>query len=151
MNARVIAIAAFLAVAGLLAYRATTKLNVPGAPDQGRWVMKDFRDAIYCPVVTFLAGRNPYDPAELRQTCAAGNSFPLYAPHTLVLHLPFGMMPLVAAELLYFLVTVALTAVVALLAPRACGFEPTAARLFGLGAALLASRPGHWNLLLGQY
>jgi hypothetical protein len=140
-----------VAVVGLLALRTAAKLNVPGAPDDTHWAMRDFRDAVYGPVVAFLAGVNPYAPAEYLAFFPAGNTFPLYAPHTLLLHLPFALLPLVPAEALYFLVTVALVVVIAIQTLGACRLAATPARVLALATAVLLSRPGHWNLLLGQY
>src|SRR5262245_26744521 len=57
----VLAAGAFLVVAALLLVRALTLLNVPGHPTHHGWALQDFRDAIYYPVVAFLAGHNPYD------------------------------------------------------------------------------------------
>jgi hypothetical protein len=51
----------------------------------------------------------------------------------------------------YFALSVMLTIGFAHLTLVVCRVEPTTTRVFGVAAALLMSRPGHWNLLLGQY
>jgi hypothetical protein len=140
----------FALVVGVLAWRGAARLNVPGAPDAQHWALNDFRDAVYYPVVAFLDGINPYDRRAYRAAYPIGTEFPLYAPHTLLVHLPFGLLPYEAARVVYAAIVVALTVVLAALALEAGGAARTGARVLGLAALLLLSRPGHNNLMLGQ-
>ena len=141
---------ALIVVLGILGQRAVPRLNVPGHVDPARWVLQDFRDAVYYPVVAFLDGRNPYDQAAQAETYPVGQPFPPYLPLTLVAHLPFGLMPHAEADALYAAAVLALTAVLAVLALGGAGVQVTAAATLGLTALLLVSRPGQMNLLLGQ-
>jgi hypothetical protein len=143
-------VAAFVVVVGLLGSRTLARLNVPGSSDREHFGLIDFRDAIYYPVRAFLDGRNPYDVAAHRAAYPVGAKFPLYSPLTLVIHAPFGLLPFEAAELAYFLVTILLVLALARLALTAAGVEARAAHVCGLAALVLASRPGHQNLLAGQ-
>jgi glycosyl transferase family 87 len=147
---RVVAVAAFVAVATILACRVVANLNVPGAPALPRMGMQDFRDVVYWPARAFLDGRNPYDTPALLRDYPAGAPLPPYLPMTLVLHAPLGLLPFEAAEATYFAILLAAILGVAYVALRAAGVAPTAARVFGVGAAVLASRPGHWSVVLGQ-
>jgi len=140
---------AFLAMASLVSYRAVSILNVPGPPSSTFWALADFRDAIYYPVIAFLHGHNPYDVVLYRQTYPVLQKF-LYPPLALVVHLPFGFLPFERAELIYFVGTLALTLLLAMVTLRAAGVADTAGNVFGLGAAILASRPGQWTVVLGQ-
>jgi len=150
-SARTLAAAgALVVVLGLLAQRAAPRINVPGHVDPAHWVLQDFRDAVYYPVVAFLDGRNPYDQAAQAQTYPVGQAFPPYLPLTLVAHLPFGLVPTVEADALYVVAVLALTAAIAALALGGAGVPMTSAATIGLTALLLLSRPGHMNLLLGQ-
>ncbi len=142
-----VALAVVLAV---LAQRAVTRINVPGRVEPARWVLQDFRDAVYYPVVAFLDGRNPYDQPAQARTYPVGQPFPPYLPLTLLAHLPFGLLPHAQAGDLYLVVVVGLTAALAAMAIAGCGLAVTAAGVLGLTAVLLLSRPGHMNLLLGQ-
>jgi Glycosyltransferase family 87 len=144
-----IAVAAFVAVAGIVAHRATTRLMVrpPQMPEQ--WTMCDFQGTLYYPAVAFLAGSNPYDPA-FADDYPVERRLPAYGPLTLLLHLPLGLLPLPIAETAYFLLTLALILVVAALTLRTCGLPSTSTWIFGLGTLMILSRPGHKNLLLGQ-
>lgn len=144
------AAAALIVVLGVLAQRAVPRLNQPGHVDPARWVLQDFRDAVYYPVVAFLDGHNPYDQHAQAETYPVGQAFPPYLPLTLVAHLPFGLVPQTAADALYVIAVLALTVVLAALALGGAGLPVTIAATLGLTALLLLSRPGHMNLLLGQ-
>ncbi len=126
------------------------KLDVAGEPFGWGWGLRDFRDAIYYPVRALLDGNNPYDPAAEMRTYPVGNTFPLYLPLTLVLHLPFGFLPYRAAQLAYFLATAALMPLLAYLTLRLCGVAASVASVLGLAGLIVFSRPGYWNLFLGQ-
>ncbi len=146
-------VAAGLALAVVVAFlgqRAMSLVNQPGRPDAEHWVLQDFRDAVYYPVVAFLHGDNPYDQEAQARRYPVGQSFPLYLPHTLVAHLPFGFLPQGEAAAAYFVTTLLLTGVLAGVALACAGAPVTAAGVLGLTALLLASRPGQMNLLLGQ-
>jgi hypothetical protein len=141
---------ALVVVVGLLTHRAVSLVNEPGRPVVERWVLQDFRDAIYYPVVALLAGGNPYDQDAQARRYPVGQSFPLYLPITFVAHLPFGLLPHAEAGWAYFITTLLLTGGLATLALGGAGVPVTAAGVIGLTALLLASRPGQMNLLLGQ-
>jgi Glycosyltransferase family 87 len=137
--------------------------------------LNDFKAAVYCPVTVFVSGGNPYDRDQLLQSCpravycrvsspsqeethpARGSEaciptdvFPPYLPATLLLHAPFALLSIDAAALAYFLLNVAFSLAVVLFALRLTG-KPVAVGDVLLGAGLLLlSRPGQWNLLLGQ-
>ena len=145
-----VAALAFVAAVAVVAGRTYDRLVVPGRPDAPAWGMVDFRDAVYYPVVAFLDGNDPYDPAAYAATYPVGNVFPFYTPLTLLVHSPFGLLPLLPAAAAYFVLSVALVVVLSYLTLRMCGLEPTAAALFALAAAIVISQPGQWNLFLGQ-
>jgi hypothetical protein len=145
-----LALLLFSCVGALISYRTLIGLNIPGKPHAPAWGLVDFRDAIYYPVVAFLDGKNPYDPVELARNYPVGNVFPLYLPATLVLHLPFGLLPYETAEVAYIVATVALMPLIALLTLRLCGLRTSVTVVFGVATLMLLSRPGYWNLFLGQ-
>ena len=145
-----VAAAAFLLAAGMLAVRTVSKLNVPGHPDPERWGLADFRDNAYYAVVALRHGDNPYDATTYTRRYPVGNPFPPYAPLTLALYAPLAMMPLPWAELVFWVVTALLAVPLVGLALAACGARRDAAVLMVVAAVVLLSRPGHWNLVLGQ-
>ena len=142
-----LALVAFLLIAAVLAYRTAHKLAPTAHPDA--WAMTDFRDTIYYPAVAFLAGRNPYDPS-FAVSYPVQRPLPPYGPLIVLLHLPLALLLVGAAEATYFVVTLALTLAVAGLALRAGDHEAAPWAVLALGFLILASRPGHQNLLLGQ-
>jgi hypothetical protein len=145
-----VAVAVFLAVAAVLTYRVIANLNVPGAPALPRFGLQDFRDAVYYPVRAFLDGNDPYDAAAHLRRYPVGDVFAPYLPMTLVLHAPLGLLPFRVAEFVYYALLLVVILAVAQVTLRAAGIAPTVARVFGLGAAILTSRPGHWSVVIGQ-
>lgn len=145
-----VAILAFIAVAAVLTYRVIANLNVAGAPALPRFGLQDFRDAVYYPVRSFLDGHDPYDVASHLHRYPVGDAFAPYLPMTLVLHAPLGLLPFRVAEFVYFTLLLVVNLVVARVALGAAGVAPTVVRVFGVGAAVLASRPGHWGVVVGQ-
>jgi len=145
-----LAVAVFVLTAAVLAVRLSTRFVLPGETDLAHWGMRDFRDNVHRPVEGFLAGENPYDAARIRRDDPARPPFGPYAPSTLLIHLPLGLVPFRTGAVVWFLVTLALMLVLARLTLLHAGLPATAAGVIGLGSLLLWSRPGHWNLLLGQ-
>ncbi len=141
--------AAFFAVAGAIAYRAVEWTRVYGHP-WSRWAFCDFRTVVYYPAVAFLAGDNPYDAAAFTRTYPAPFEFPPYSPLTILLHLPFALLPVGAAAVAYFATILGLTLAIAAMALRLGGLAATVPRIFVVGTLALLSRPGQANLTLGQ-
>jgi len=134
-----------------ITYRTSTRIYTPSEPEHESWGLIDFRDAVYYPVVAMLDGENPYDPALYRETYPVGQVFPLYSPATLLIHLPFGLLSPELAPWAYYAFSVVLTVLLAYLALRFTRPQPAAAATFLLAALIIVSRPGHWNLIVGQY
>jgi hypothetical protein len=145
-----VAVAAFLVMVAAVGYRTHRFINVPGQPHAQGWALQDFRDAIYYPVAALLDGANPYDADAYLAHYPVGNSFPMYTPLMLLVHLPFGLLPYTTAELVYFLATTILVVALAALTLKLCGLQAATAPVFALGALVLVSEPGQWNLYLGQ-
>jgi len=141
----------FVIVTAFVGYRTATRLNFAGQPYAPFWGLQDFRDAIYYPVVSLLDGNNPYDTAGYMRSYPVGNTFPLYLPLTLVLHLPFGALPYRVAEAAYFLFSAALTPLIAYLTLRFCNIKVTVGSVLGLASLILLTYPGYFSIFLGQY
>jgi hypothetical protein len=146
----VLAVLACGAAVAVVSLRVWTHLNVPGEPHVPRYALQDFRDAVYYPALAFVHGENPYDQPPYMAAYPVGDGLAPYSPLTLFLHAPITFLPYRAAELVYYGVSVALTVALGALALALCGVRLTVARVAALGAALLLSRPGHWNLFNGQ-
>jgi hypothetical protein len=114
------------------------------------WMMGDFKSVAYYPARAFADGKNPYDVARYTAAYPAPEPFRFYPPVTLILHFPIATLPVEAAMTVQFALTVLLTGVLAVLSLRLAGARASLPILFATWGAVLLSRPGHWNLVLGQ-
>jgi hypothetical protein len=142
--------ALFLLVVAALSIRAARYMNVPGEPDFERWVMQDYRDGLYYPVVSFLEGEVPYDADRHREIYPVLQPFSLYSPLHLLIHVPWGLLAHGFSQWLYFGFTIGLTLFVSWSVLAMCDLNSNGGTVLGLSSLILVSRPGHWNLLLGQ-
>jgi hypothetical protein len=113
-------------------------------------LMNDFKIAVYCPARLLLEGGNPYDRAQFLALCPVNEGLPLYLPSIFALHAPFGALAPDVSTVLYFLVTVALTIGLAAASYRWSTLPVRPAQVALVAGLLLMSRPGQWNILLGQ-
>ena len=140
---------ALVAALGIAMLRVTTLSDVGGVRLSADWALVDFLNTIYYPVRAFIDGVNPYDRAPYRARYPDAETFPPFLPSTLLVHLPFGVMPLALAKVAYVGFSVGLIVLLGRAAVRANGVKSWTAAL--VAAALVTlSRPGQWNLLLGQ-
>jgi Glycosyltransferase family 87 len=114
------------------------------------WVMDDFRHVVYYPSRAFADGINPYDSSSYMTRYPVDVAVSLYAPAMFLLFLPFGLLPVVASSVAYFILTVVLTLVLAWAILRLSGWQATLSAILVVAGLVLLSRPGHWNLLSGQ-
>ena len=140
---------ALIAALGIALLRVTTLSDMGGLRLSANWALTDFQSTIYYPVSAFIDGVNPYDRASYRARYPEAETFPPFLPSTLLIHFPFGVMPLALAEMAYVGLSVGLIVLLGRAAVRANGATSwTAARV--AAALVTLSRPGQWNLLLGQ-
>lgn len=140
----------FAVAAAVVGWRIWRRLDATTPPFAPEAALVDFRDAVYYPVVALLDGANPYDRAVMLAQYPVNGTIGLYSPSTLLLHLPWGLLPYRAAELGFVVWSLALVLVLAMVAWRIAGARPDAGLVLGLAGVLVVSRPGHWNLFLGQ-
>lgn len=132
----------------LVIFRLTNLAGVVGV--RATWVMTDFKTAIYYPVVAFLSGENPYAVERFMQLYPVDAGFPLYLPMTLLVHVPFGVLPTPAAFSAYFAFSLVMLFAVAVASLAFNRIPVRATDVFLIVGILSLSRPGHWNLLVGQ-
>lgn len=145
-----LSVGAFLAVVVILSVRVAIGMNVAGRILPHEWVFTDFRDAVYYPAVSYLSGENPYDFDAYAEKYVVLCTFSLYSPLFLLVHSPFGLLPHEAAQLTYFVLSIILSVGLSVLSLKFCGQKPNAAEALGLAALIMISRPGQFNLLIGQ-
>lgn len=139
----------FLFAVSLAILRVTT-LSQDGGIGLRDWSMIDFKIAIYYPVTAFWDGANPYNQETYLALYPAPEAFAPYLPSTFLLHLPFGMLPLGALALLYFVVAIILALLLAFHSFKFNGLDVSSAGVLLVAALILLSRPGQWNLLVGN-
>ncbi len=135
----VLALCTFFVALTFAILRITTLSEGFGVRLAAPWALIDFRGTVYDPTVRFLDGGNPYD-----------RIIAPFLPSSFLLHLPFGLLPFRTASELYFVAVVALTIGVAYASFKFSGLRARAAGVTFVAALILLSRPGQWNLLLGQ-
>jgi len=141
---------AFLVVVFASWMRVSHHMNVPGVVNNQQWALTDFRDAVYYPTVAFLNGDNPYDQPTFVARYPVRVAFSPYTPLFLLVHVPFALLPHTPSQVVYFVLMIALALVLAWLSLWMCGRSSNLASVTGIATLVLASRPGHWNLMLGQ-
>jgi hypothetical protein len=143
-------VAAALLLGVVLRYMILPWIHPATGPTVGIEPMTDFQRAVFYPVTAFLEGGNPYNRDWYLRSYPAPSPFLLYLPATLVLHLPFGLLPLESAALAYLLVSLLLSLGLAFASLKFSGVAPRASHVMLLTALVLLSRPGRQNLLVGQ-
>lgn len=145
-----LAAAAFVAISIIVGARTISNLNIPGQPTVELFGLQDFRDNFYYPSVALLQGRNPYDYADYHAHYPIDRPLPAYSPISLLLHVPVALLPFGPAMVAYFLLTLGLLVVLAILAVRGSGLPAEPWRVLLVAALLVLSRPGHMTLFIGQ-
>ena len=147
----VLAATAFVAALGLALVRVTSLSRLGGLRlGAADWALVDFRSNVYFPVRAFVEGANPYDRVPyLARYPDAPEGFPPFFPSTLLIHLPYGFMPLTVAQLCFVGLAIVLVVVLARAALRA-NDESSWTATMAVAAVIVLSRPGQWSLLLGQ-
>jgi hypothetical protein len=110
------------------------------------WAFGDFI-MVHCSLVSFLAGKNPYDASTYVLPVESRFAYP---PLALLIHLPFGFLSLEVAQTVHYVANLALIPVLSALTLRLAGIEVTLARTLGHATLVLLSRPGHANVVMGQ-
>ncbi len=155
MNTRSRAAFAAAVVVGALgawwALRPSWQVPLPTAANRAEVRLQDFRDALYFPIREFLAGGNPYDPAAMFAHWPVRQSFNLYQPYHLALHLPFALPGYRVGAVLFVAVSLLLLVVLAgMAASRLRSTVPLALGTAALAALLVLSQVGKAQLYLGQ-
>ena len=113
-------------------------------------LLTDFRDAVYYPVVALRDGVNPYNVDLYYQRYPVGQEFPLYTPIFLLLNSPLLLFSFATACVVAFGWNVLLVLGLAAASLRLARHRITVASTFGLGALILLSDPGRFDLRTGQ-
>lgn len=112
--------------------------------------MNDFQTTVYYPARAFADGVNPYNSEDYLARYPAPQPLRLYPPAMLVLFRPFAALSLETASKVQGALTIILSGLLAYVSLRLAGIRARPAAVLLVWALILFSRPGHWNLLLGQ-
>lgn len=117
------------------------------------WTLRghsDFHNGIYLPSQAFIAGVNPFSKDAVEQYLMT-RACPPYSPVTFMLHSPFALFNVYAADVLFYLYNLGLALLLGY-----CGITMSGGRFrwfafFALGCLVLISRPGHITLFTGYF
>jgi hypothetical protein len=146
-----LAVAIFLLLAGALGHHVYSTLALPGLEEEGRAGLLDFRDQAYYPARSVLDGNNPYDAEAQVRLYPVAKLFSPYSPSMLALFIPFAVLPLWLAQVLYYVANLGLVLALAWISLRLSGWTASTTQTFAVGTLILLSRPGEWNAALGQF
>lgn len=96
-----------------------------------------------------LDGANPYDVRRYVAAYPVGQTFPPYSPLLLVVHAPLGALPAGVAQTAYLALNILLALGLAYASLQLTGGASLSQTLLLAGVVLL-SRPGQFNVLVGQ-
>ncbi len=150
-------------VMGLTIYRVVKQYHAGGAWDAAHGGMADFHNGAYYPALAMRRGMSPYG-AEFASTYPVARACPAYSPSIIALHVPFTLLSLPLADVVYGVFSCMIWGCVAWLILRE--FEdrskfdgPSSIARGILGSSLwlilllmvYASRPGHMTTLNGYF
>ncbi len=113
----VIASALFALCVVVSALRIVRAHQTPGPFDPARQGYCDFQNGVYFPSMAFRQGVSPYSPQYAAEYPVAGST-PFFSPIVFAVHLPFSLVPLPIAEVLYFFGVLAILLLIAHLVTR---------------------------------
>jgi hypothetical protein len=140
----------FVLAVGLAVARVGFLSQAAGVRLSADWAMVDFYSGAYYPVRALFDGENPHDRTRFMAVYPVAEMYAPFLPLTLLIHLPFALLPPRLGAVAFFCTTIVLTIVLARLVLQITGIRAVTASVIGVAALILLSRPGHWNLVLGQ-
>ncbi|WP_149495111.1 glycosyltransferase 87 family protein [Roseiconus lacunae] len=146
----VLAVIAFLGLVAVTALRVVRQYQLPGPFDSSHQGMCDFHNGIYFPARALIAGVSPYGQG-YADSYPVARQIPFFSPGILLLHTPLAMLPLHVAEVIYFVFSVALVIVIAMVSAAAAGKGGRVEWVASIAALLVASRGGHITLFDGYF
>ncbi len=142
----------FLVIAMLVAIHKRIEVNyhMPHGTEQGRFGYVDFHNGIYWPAHALASRISPYG-AEYLTAYPVERSVPFYWPTTFWIHMPLALLPLPSAELVYFLLMIAMVCGLGLIALQAADIPYSVGWLALIVVAILASRSGYGTMFSGYF
>ena len=145
-------LAALMLIVGLSAsvVRIVKKYQTPGPPDGINEGYCDHHNGIYFPSLAFINGDSPYGSRYVEEYPVA-RQIPFFSPAVLALHAPLAMLPLRVAEVLYFVIMVALIIAISIQSIIAAGLQKRLDWVLLVAVGIVFSRAGHVTLFNGYF
>ncbi|NND99519.1 MAG: DUF2029 domain-containing protein [Pirellulaceae bacterium] len=149
----------WLAVTGLVLFlvgvaaggaRAVKKYQPPGPFTHDNAGFCDFHNGLYYPTAAVLKGISPYG-REYADAYPVDRAIPFFSPGFLVLHAPIVMLPLRAAEILFFVLIVITALGIAYLTASMAGMPKRLDAILLIAGLLVFSRGGHSTFYNGYF
>ncbi|MEX2315535.1 MAG: glycosyltransferase family 87 protein [Pirellulales bacterium] len=150
VRAQFIVVIAFVLATAFSVWRVVHSLHDPQVSTAEPQGLIDFHHVVYFPAVAFRDGVNPYSE-EYARRYPVNRRYPPYSPGMFVLNYPFALLPLPVGNVVYYVANWAMVIALAASALAVCRVPRTVVNVLALATLILVSRPGHINLLLGQF
>jgi hypothetical protein len=112
--------------------------------------MFDFHNGVYQPALGLRNGVIPYS-RDLVEKYQVARQAPAYSPFVIASHIPLTYLPLHVAEVVYFLMILAMMAIAAWILIREVRPDLAAYGILPILVVMVASRSGHATLLSGYF
>lgn len=129
--------------------RTFSRVTTPGVFDNFERGFVDFHNAIHFPTKSFLGGNNPYS-REYVENHPDKRTFPLFPPHSLIIHAPFGVGSIENSRVIYWLFELATATCLLMLIEWIILRQVTLRGFLYLGIALMVSIPLYTSFYMGQ-
>jgi len=145
-------VALVVVFAGLLfghSNRTFSRVTTPGVFDNFERGFVDFHNAIHFPTQSFLSGKNPYS-REYVANHPDHRTFPLFPPHSLIIHAPFGVSSIEVSRVMYWVFELVTASCVLMLIQWITSKQVTLRGFLFLGIALMCTIPFYTSFYMGQ-
>lgn len=140
----------FAAILCLTTLRTINVYHVPVAKETIRFGLCDFHNAVYFPGLAFARGENPYSSAYAAKYPVNREMSP-YSPLLLPFASMMGILPLRLAEYVWYSTNVFLIFILSFALMYIAKIRINAHRMLLIASAILFSRVGQSNQILGQF
>jgi len=129
--------------------RTFSRVTTPGVSDNFERGFVDFHNAIHFPTRSFLDGKNPYS-REYVDNHPDKRTFPLFPPHSLIVHAPFGAGSIEVSRVMYWIFELVTAACLLMLIQWITLKQVTLRGFLYLGIALMCTIPFYTSFYMGQ-
>lgn len=140
----------FLLGIGFAGARAVKKYHTPGPFSHDAAGFCDFHNGLYFPTRALIDGVSPYARENI-ETYPMSRQLPFFSPAILALHVPLAMLPLRAAEILYYILLAGMALAIGGIIASLVGKPQRLDWLLGIAGLFVFTRGGHSTLYDGYF